>query len=110
MKPVRETPQLPYPKGYDAKSLASFDQDLVKSLWTYLSELARRLNQMLPKDGSEGLTSYAVADLPTGVIGAIAYASNGRKSGEGAGSGTGILVFRDATGWKTSDTATAVAA
>lgn len=39
-------------------------------------------------------TSYAVAALPaTGAAGQFAWASNGRKPGEGAGSGTGVPVF-----------------
>lgn len=39
--------------------------------------------------------NYAVASLPiTGnATGATAFATNGRKPGEGAGSGTGITVF-----------------
>jgi hypothetical protein len=33
--------------------------------------------------------------------GTIAYASNGRKIGEGAGLGTGILVYYSANSWRT---------
>jgi len=51
------------------------------------------------------MASFAVASLPTTGIGvgngSIAYASNGRKSGEGAGAGTGIPVWFDGTNWKT---------
>jgi len=37
---------------------------------------------------------YAVASLPAAAgNGAIAWASNGRKPGEGAGAGTGVPVF-----------------
>ena len=40
---------------------------------------------------------YTVAGLPaTGATGQFAYASNGRKPGEGAGSGTGVPVFWNA--------------
>jgi hypothetical protein len=38
---------------------------------------------------------YAVASLPAGAAGDTAYASDGRKAGEGGGSGTGVLVFYD---------------
>ena len=38
--------------------------------------------------------NYTVAALPTtAATGAYAYATNGRKPGEGAGAGTGIPVF-----------------
>lgn len=45
-----------------------------------------------------------VAALPTPVAlmkGAPAFATNGRKSGEGAGAGTGIPVWCDGTNWRT---------
>lgn len=57
-----------------------------------------------------GMASYTVAGLPAGSTGDIAYASNGRKNGEGAGLGTGVLVFKDATAWIACDTGAAVAA
>lgn len=58
-----------------------------------------------------GVGSYTVANLPTDVTaGQTAYASNGRKAGEGAGAGTGVLVFRDTTAWRAVDTGATVAA
>lgn len=46
------------------------------------------------------LPSYVVATLPTSVqAGAKAFASNGRKPSEAAGSGTGVEVFYDGTRW-----------
>lgn len=57
-----------------------------------------------------GLASYTVAGLPAGTAGNVAYASNGRKAGEGAGAGTGVLVFKDATNWIACDTGATVAA
>lgn len=42
--------------------------------------------------------------------GSVAYASDGRKAGEGAGSGTGVLIFNDGTSWIASDSGTTVAA
>jgi len=45
---------------------------------------------------------YTVATLPSGVsAGATAYASNGRKSGEGAGAGTGVPVYWGGAAWLT---------
>lgn len=57
-----------------------------------------------------GLPSYTVAGLPAGSTGDIAYASNGRKNGEGAGLGTGVMVFKDGTAWRACDTGATVAA
>jgi hypothetical protein len=54
--------------------------------------------------------SYTVAALPSGTAGQVAYASNGRKNGEGGGSGTGVLVFHDGTAWRACDTGATVAA
>ena len=56
------------------------------------------------------LPSYTVAGLPAGSTGDTAYASNGRKNGEGAGLGTGVLVFKDGTAWRACDTGATVAA
>lgn len=42
--------------------------------------------------------------------GAIAYASNGRKNGEGVGAGTGVMAFYDGTAWRACDTGATVAA
>lgn len=53
---------------------------------------------------------FTVATLPAGRAGLLAYASNGRKAGEGAGAGTGVPVFHDGTAWKAFDTGATVAA
>ena len=46
--------------------------------------------------------SFTVANLPNGsYAGQQAFASNGRKSGEGAGSGTGIPAWWDGSMWRT---------
>ena len=42
--------------------------------------------------------------------GSICYASDGRKAGEGAGSGTGVLVFYDGSNYIACDTGTTVQA
>jgi hypothetical protein len=55
-------------------------------------------------------TPVTVANLPAATAGDVAFASNGRKAGEGAGSGTGVLVFYDGTAWRAVDTGATVAA
>jgi hypothetical protein len=55
--------------------------------------------------------TFTVATLPTvGTARRMAYASNGRKAGEGGGAGTGVIVFDDGTNWIAVDTGAAVAA
>lgn len=54
--------------------------------------------------------AYTVATLPAGVEGQIAYASNGRKVGQGAGSGTGVPVYFADGAWRVFSTDAAVAA
>ena len=63
-------------------------------------------------NGPLPIISVAVADLPSppSQAGLVAYASDGRKNGEGAGAGTGVLVFSDATAWRACDTGATVAA
>lgn len=61
-------------------------------------------------DGAPVAPSYTVAGLPTGSAGRIAFATNGRKNGEGSGSGTGVLVFHDSVAWRACDTGSTVAA
>jgi hypothetical protein len=59
---------------------------------------------------SNHLGTFTVAGLPTGAAGNTAYASNGRKNGEGIGSGTGVMVFKDGSAWRAADTGATVAA
>lgn len=54
--------------------------------------------------------TYTVAGLPAGSAQCVAYASDGRKNGEGVGAGTGVLVFKDGTAWRAVDTGATVAA
>lgn len=49
---------------------------------------------------ANALPNYTVAGLPTGQpTGACAWATNGRKVGQGAGAGTGVLVSFDGATW-----------
>ncbi len=52
---------------------------------------------------------YTVANLPTGVEGMTAYATNGRKVGQGVGAGTGVPVYFSASSWRVHSTDAAVA-
>ena len=57
------------------------------------------------------LPTYAVGSLPSGVTaGAQAFASNGRKPAEAAGSGSGVNVFFDGSRWISSCSGTQVSA
>jgi len=61
-----------------------------------LADIAYYLSQLVV---APPLQSYTVALLPvTASIGAIAYATDGRKPGEGGGSGTGVPVWFDVSG------------
>jgi hypothetical protein len=42
--------------------------------------------------------------------GCIVWATNGRKNGEGAGAGTGVMAFSDGTQWRACDTGATLAA
>lgn len=52
---------------------------------------------------------YGTSILPV-QAGSMAFASNGRKNGEGVGAGTGVLVFYDGNAWRACDTGATVAA
>ena len=59
------------------------------------------------------LGNYTVANLPVLVAagkGFTAFATNGRKSGEAAGNGTGVPVYYDGTTWRTFSADAAVVA
>lgn len=43
---------------------------------------------------------YTVVTLPTGIEGQTAYATNGRKIGEGSGAGTGVPVYFSTSAWR----------
>jgi hypothetical protein len=60
-----------------------------------------RTNAVNPRFGGPPvLPSYTVAGLPaTAIAGSKAFASNGRKPTEAAGSGSGVEVFSDGARW-----------
>ena len=66
--------------------------------------LASRIRALEGRDRSEvtgGVQALAFADLPAaGQPGRLRFVTNGRKTGEGAGAGTGTLVYDDGTAWR----------
>lgn len=84
--------------------------DIIDVIWNELKQEINALNQRVTKvetfteqaGFSDGVPAYTVASLPSSGLAngqsfvTIAFASNGRKSGEGAGSGTGVPVYWDA--------------
>lgn len=61
--------------------------------------------------GSRVLAAFTVATLPTPAAPwALALATDGRRSGEAAGAGTGCPVWFDGTAWRTFYDNTAVTA
>ena len=58
-----------------------------------------------------GVVRSTVALLPAaGQVGRVRMATDGRKTGEGAGAGTGVLVYDDGTAWRRVDDGTTVVA
>lgn len=74
-----------------------------------ITELLERLNLLIIDINAEiaalnvaQLNSYSVASLPSSPSSAaIAFATNGRKVGEGSGSGTGVPVYYSLGQWRT---------
>lgn len=56
-----------------------------------------------------GVVAYTVGTLPTGTSGRIIFVSDGRKVGEGAAAGTGVLCNWNGSNWITVDAGTTVA-
>lgn len=61
----------------------------------------QQLFRIIPNLPAYGEPQYTVAGLPTDAIESQkAYATNGRKVGEGAGAGTGVPVYFSAALWR----------
>ena len=86
----------------------SEDFDLVFSAMAAGAAVAER--GRVTSKGTYKYPSFTVAGLPAGTAGETAFASDGRKNGEGAAAGTGVLVFHDGTAWRACDTGATVAA
>ena len=58
-----------------------------------------------------GVERSTVAALPAaGQASRVRFATDGRKTGEGVGVGTGVLVYDDGVAWRRADDGTTVAA
>lgn len=97
------------PTGGD-KGSGTFNATTIYENGSTLTSLYARLGAANTFTNPQRLPSYTVAGLPAGAAGDIAFTSNGRKNGEGAGAGTGVLVFHDGTAWRACDTGATVAA
>lgn len=79
---------------------------------SYFNRLVRNIEMTFKVAASVGrgsvkmlnLSPTKVSDLPSGKMGDVAMTIDGRKNGEGAGAGTGVLVFHDGTAWRACDT------
>ncbi len=98
--------------AWDTNDYTSYDRtnnvlaDFINSV-AVLSRSAARITAGVPVR----LPTYTVAGLPgVSVAGDTAFATNGRKNGEGGGLGTGVMVFSDGTAWRACDTGATVAA
>jgi hypothetical protein len=93
-------------------------ESIIKRITDRISTLERDIRRITSYSQNAnialGVQSFTVATLPTitetgGTQ--IAFATNGRNPGEGAGAGTGVLVWNNGTsGWRTVYDGTAVVA
>jgi hypothetical protein len=70
---------------------------MIQTILTRIRNLERDVRLASLQSRSEytgGIARLLVADLPTsGQAGQLFWVSNGRKSGEGVGAGTGVIAF-----------------
>ena len=74
--------------------------------------LARRLRRVEGNDYAgiaAGVSVVTLANAGTPYKGYVLFISNGRKVGEGAGSGTGVLAYGDGVQWRRASDDTTVA-
>lgn len=74
--------------------------DLVRTLYddidTKTKQVQKEIKDKPISNSTYGFQSYTVAELPSNLSGfMVAFASNGRKSGDASGSGTGVPVYYD---------------
>lgn len=79
-----------------------------------MDRINARLRAVEVQERSEvtgGVETFTVATLPAaGENGRMRFVSDGRKMGEGAGAGTGVVVYDDSVAWRrTADDTTVVA-
>lgn len=72
--------------------------DAISDLNTATQVMAQKTSPLTAQSG------YTVAKLPHGTEGQISFASNGRKVGEGPGTGTGVRVYFSGGIWRVYST------
>jgi hypothetical protein len=73
-------------------------------------EIVRATGKARARVLNANVAAYTVGTLPAGAEGDIAYATNGRKAGEGPGAGTGVPVYFSNGVWRAFSSDAAVAA
>lgn len=87
---------------------------MLHSLEMALETLADRIRNLESNERSEvtgAVEPLAFASLPAaGQAGRLLFVTDGRKTGEGAGAGTGVLAYDDGVAFRRVDDGTTVAA
>lgn len=78
------------------------------AVWELIAERFRKLETSERSEITGGLSPVAFADLPAaGQAGRMIFVTDGRKTGEGAGAGTGTPAYDDGVAWRrTADDST----
>ncbi len=85
-------------------------RDFASAMQPILARL-RALEADQRSEVTGGVESFTVAGLgAAGQTGRVRFATDGRKTGEGAGLGTGVLVYDDGVAFRRVDDGTTVAA
>lgn len=86
---------------------------MLRSLEMALETLADRIRNLESNERSEvagAVEPVAFGSLPAaGQTGRLLFVTNGRKTGEGAGAGTGVLAYDDGVAWRRTSDDTTVA-
>lgn len=85
------------------------DADSANQAAQELRAIKTKLNAVKLVADTATVVSSTVALLPAGVNGKLAYAANGRKVGEAATAGTGVIVYFSNTQWRVLSTDAVVA-
>ena len=87
--------------------------ELIKTLKEAFETLAGRVRALEEQERSEvtgGVVSVLFVDLPApGETGRLLFVTDGRKTGEGGGAGTGVLAYDDGVAWRRTSDDTTVA-
>lgn len=89
---------LPYGQTAALPNGSAFNAIVIERALDRLAILIQQLRELF----NQG--NYTVAALPAGLAGNTAFATNGRKVGEGVGSGTGVPVYYANGKWRVYST------